>query len=308
MERVRGSELWAWYQDMRQRTEQSGIAPRELDWLLSWVSDLDSLTLRLGTLRQLPEVALKLSLQELSQLWQQRLTDRVPVQYLVGQTAWRNFTLQVSPSVLIPRPETELMIDRVVEAVEESPQKADLKRGTWVDMGTGSGAIALALADAFPEAHIVAVDQSADALTVAQQNALSYTMENRIAFYQGRWFEPFDTDDSLKGCFLSGMVSNPPYIPTEILSGLQPEVVDHEPVTALDGGKDGLEHIRTLAHQALHYLVPGGLWMVEMMAGQGEAVQEMLAQTGHYRDIQIHRDLAGLDRFVMAFRDVNSVG
>jgi len=297
MWQVTGKELWAWRHEMRQRTEDVGIDPRELDWFLGWVSDLDSLTLKLGILRQLQEVSLKLSLQELAHLWRQRLCDRVPVQYLTGQTTWRNFTLRVTPSVLIPRPETELIIDRVVEAVESSPHRDALQQGTWVDMGTGSGAIALGLAEAFAAADIVAVDQSSDALAVARQNARAYDMENRITFYQGSWFEPLAAD-----CSLTAMVSNPPYIPTDILNSLQPEVLYHEPAAALDGGKDGLEYIRTLADQAPHYLIRGGLWIVETMAGQGKAVQNLLAQTGHYQDIQIHLDLAGLDRFVMAFK------
>ena len=114
-------------------------------------------------------------------------------------------------------------------------------------------------------------------------------MENRITFYQGSWFEPLAAD-----CSLTAMVSNPPYIPTDILNSLQPEVLYHEPAAALDGGKDGLEYIRTLADQAPHYLIRGGLWIVETMAGQGKAVQNLLAQTGHYQDIQIHPRSGGV--------------
>lgn len=292
-----GKELWNWRHEMRQQTENLGIDPRELDWFLVWVSDLDSLTLKLGLLRQLPEVSLKLSLQELARLWQRRLDDRVPVQYLVGQTTWRNFNLRVSPSVLIPRPETELLIDRVVEAVEASPQPRMLRQGTWVDMGTGSGAIALGLAEAFPRASIIAVDQSTDALATAQQNAERHGMGDRISFYQGHWFEPLGPVRDL-----SGMVSNPPYIPRATLETLQPEVIHHEPTAALDGGEDGLDHIRTLARQAPEYLVSGGIWMVEMMAGQGDDVRAILVETRQYRDVQIDADLAGLDRFALAFK------
>ena len=282
---------------MRQQTEDTGIDLGELDWFLSWVTDLDSLTLKLDLLRQLPEVSLKLSMHELSRLWQQRLQERVPVQYLVGYTTWRNFTLQVSPSVLIPRPETELIIDLVVQAVKASPHQDHLRRGTWVDMGTGSGAIALALAETFPQASIIAVDQSREALVTAEQNARDQGLCDRITFRQGQWFEPIELTQSL-----CGLVSNPPYIPTAILNTLQPEVARHEPAAALDGGEDGLNHIRTLAHRAPAYLTSGGIWMVEIMAGQGEAVRSVLAQTQRYRDIQIHHDLAGLDRFVLAYR------
>ncbi len=297
MGRVTGKELWTWRHEMRQLTQDTGIDPGELDWFLGWVSDLDNLTLKLGLIRQLPEVSLKLSLQELARLWQQRLLERVPVQYLVGQTTWRNFNLQVSPSVLIPRPETELIIDRMMEAVAASPQAESLHRGTWVDMGTGSGAIALALAETFPHAPIIAVDQSGEALATAEQNARSHGLGDRITFCRGHWFEPLDRTHPV-----CGLVANPPYIPTAALNTLQPEVAYHEPSSALDGGEDGLDHIRTLAHQAPEYLIPGGIWIVEMMADQGEAVETILAQTEQYRDIQIHHDLAGLDRFVLAYK------
>lgn len=298
MGRATGKELWAWRHEMRHLTEDQGIDPRELDWFLGWVSDLDSLTLKLGLLRQIPEVALQFSLQEMSCLWQQRLQERVPVQYLVGKTTWRDFTLQVSPSVLIPRPETELIVDLVVAAVDHSPQAEDLRQGTWVDMGTGSGAIALALALAFPQACIIAVDLSPRALVTARHNAASHGLADRITFLEGSWFAPLQAVNRP----LSGLVANPPYIPTSTLATLQPEVIRHEPSTALDGGEDGLNPIRTLAQQAPDHLMSGGVWIVEMMAGQGEAVRSLLAQTRHYQDIQIHHDLAGLDRFALAFR------
>ncbi|NJL48752.1 MAG: protein-(glutamine-N5) methyltransferase, release factor-specific, partial [Leptolyngbyaceae cyanobacterium SM2_5_2] len=120
----------------------------------------------------------------------------------------------------------------------------------------------------------------------------------RLTFYQGSWFEPLASHRGQ----LSAVISNPPYIPAAVLPTLQPEVVHHEPMEALNGGIDGLAAIRTLANQAPDYLLPGGLWLVEMMAGQGEAVQEILEHQGQYQDIQIGKDLAGRDRFTLAFR------
>jgi len=292
-----GQELWAWRQQMRQKTLEQGIDPQALDWLLGWVTDVDGLTLKLGLLPQRPAVHLGLTLPALTHLWQRRLQERVPVQYLVGKTTWRQFTLQVSPAVLIPRPETELMIDLVAAAVASSPQGEQLRQGTWVDMGTGSGAIALALALVFPLAQIVAVDLSAAALALAQQNALANHLAHRITFCQGSWFEPLAPWQGS----ISGLVSNPPYIPTATLDTLQPEVIHHEPVTALDGGADGLDAIRILARQAPGYLVEGGFWGVEMMAGQGAEVAAILTEGQRYGNIQIHPDLAGHDRFGLAF-------
>jgi release factor glutamine methyltransferase len=215
----------------------------------------------------------------------------------MGILVYRNFTLKVSPSVLIPRPETELIIDRVAEAVAASPQGDKLQRGTWIDMGTGSGAIALGLAEILPAAHIIAVDQNPHALNIAEQNARAHGLGERITFLQGNWFNSLEESQPL-----CGLVSNPPYIPTHQLLSLQPEVIHHEPTLALDGGQDGLDPIRILAHQAPNYLISGAVWIVEMMAGQGEAVRSLLLETQQYRDIQIHPDLAGLDRFAVAFK------
>ena len=150
----------------------------------------------------------------------------------------------------------------------------------------------------FSKATIYAVDCSSQALSIAQQNVHNYNLGNRIKFYQGSWWEPLDF---LKGEF-SGMVSNPPYIPTATLPNLQPEVFKHEPHLALDGGDDGLECIRHLVETSPDYLKPGGIWLIEMMAGQADKVKQMLYDNGSYSKIEIHRDLAGIERFALAYR------
>lgn len=296
-ERVSGIDLDQWRNQAKAEAKAAGIDPQEVDWLLRAISDVDSLTLRLG-LSQRASVDLKVSLADLDQRWQQRVQRRVPVQYLVGEAPWRQFSLNVSPAVLIPRPETELIIDLAVDAVERSPQRDALATGIWVDMGTGGGAIAIGLADAFPNAQILAVDQSADALAIAQENVQRYDLTDRITLCHGSWFQPLA---NYRGK-LSAVVSNPPYIPSGVLPTLQPEVIAHEPTTALDGGPDGLDDLRILATQAPDYLIAGGLWLAEMMAGQGQAVTDLLTQVGAYRGIQVIEDLAGRDRFTLAFR------
>lgn len=297
-ERVSGIDLDQWRNQAKAEAKAAGIDPQEVDWLLRAISDVDSLTLRLGRLSQMAGVDLKLSLADLEHRWQQRVQRRVPVQYLVGEAPWRQFSLNVSPAVLIPRPETELIIDLAVDAVERSPQRDALATGIWVDMGTGSGAIAIGLADAFPNAQILAVDQSADALAIAQENIQRYDLTNRITLCHGSWFQPLA---NYRGQ-LSAVVANPPYIPSGVLPTLQPEVIAHEPTTALDGGPDGLDDLRILVTQAPDYLIAGGLWLAEMMAGQGQAVTDLLTQVGAYRGIQVIEDLAGRDRFTLAFR------
>lgn len=196
---------------------------------------------------------------------------------------------------MIPRPETECLIDLAVAAVQNSDR--NLEQGHWVDLGTGSGAIALGLAAALPAAIIHAVDYSSDALAIAQKNAQNLGA-NSIKFYQGSWWQPLEF---LKGQ-VSGMVANPPYIPTSLVPQLQPEVANHEPFLALDGGSDGLNCIRHLIETSPVYLQPGGVWLIEMMAGQAEIVTELLQNQGNYCNIEIHADLAGIERFALAYR------
>jgi release factor glutamine methyltransferase len=290
---VSGSELRQWRTAAQQQAIAAQVSPSEVDWLLQEIAGLDRLSLRLEFFQTKTEIPLKFPLTQLTQLWQQRLNEHLPVQYIVGHTHWRNFSLIVSPAVLIPRPETEELIDIAIAAVQENP---DLGQGTWVDLGTGSGAIALALADAFPHAAIHAVDVSEQALAIAQQNAQRLQLSDRIQFHQGQWFEPIAFRQ------LSGMVSNPPYIPRTIIPTLQPEVSQHEPHLALDGGEDGLDCIRHLVNTAPDYLRSGGVWMVEMMAGQAEAVTQLLREQGEYGAIEVHVDLNGIERFVSAIR------
>ncbi len=295
---VSGSELWQWRQDARKSAVAASVPVEEVDWLLQEVTGLDALGLRLESFKARASIDLRYPLPMLSQLWHRRLHDRSPIQYLAGVTPWRHFSLSVSPAVLIPRPETEYLIDLAVEAVKNSPTP-QLTEGHWADLGTGSGAIALGLAEAFKAATIHAVDCSAEALAVAQLNAQQLGFVQRIQFYQGSWWEPLS---ALKG-EISGMVANPPYIPSSWIPQLQPEVANHEPHLALDGGSDGLDCIRQLIKTSPDYLRSGGVWLIEMMAGQADTVTQLLHQQGSYCHIQIISDLAGIDRFALAYRN-----
>ncbi|AFZ44525.1 protein-(glutamine-N5) methyltransferase, release factor-specific [Halothece sp. PCC 7418] len=289
---VSGLELARWREESIDRAIALSIPPQEVDWLLQSLAGLSSLSLRLESYKTDAEIPLPIPFSELKQLWEKRLQDRIPVQYLVGETPWRDLMLKVSPAVLIPRPETEILVELALN------YGADLfSRGHWVDLGTGSGAIALSLAKALPNAKIHAVDDSPEALAIAQENAKNLGLVNQIEFHQGSWFSPLS---HLQGK-ISVMVSNPPYIPTATLAELQPEVRQHEPLTALDGGNDGLDAIRHLVNTAPQFLHSGGLWLVEMEARQGDAVKALLTENGHYHPIAIHKDLAGIERFALAY-------
>ena len=291
--RISGQDLYCWYQQAKQAAIANSIDPSELDWLLQAVTSLDSLSLRLGTFPKQLQINGNTSLSELNGLWQQRLQERLPVQYLVETVFWRRFQLKVTPAVLIPRPETELIID-----IAQANNLITEPKQNWVDLGTGSGAIALGLGDVFPQATIHAVDLSGDALKIAQENAVNLKLDRNIRFYPGSWWSPLEF---LQGN-TAGMICNPPYIPTSQINDLQPEVANHEPHLALDGGDDGLDDIRYLVSTAPKYLVRDGLWLIELMVGQANTVMELLTQQGEYYGIKSFPDLAGIERFVLAYK------
>lgn len=263
--------FWQWY-DRWGRTA-------ELDWLILTLTPLTALDLRLRS-----SAYDRFDWSFLDKLWQKHINEGVPLQYLAGKTLWRDLELTVNEAVLIPRPETELIIDIVKDRAKP--------RGNWCDLGTGSGAIAIGLALAFPQIKIFAVDISPAALKVAQTNIDRYHLTHRVFCLSGNWFAPLEPG-------LEGMVSNPPYIPSQRIETL-PAVVKQEPLLALDGGKDGLSGIHHLVKAGKKYIKEGGFWLVEVMAGQAETVADMLLQN-NYRDVVIHSDLQKIDRFVSAF-------
>ena len=291
---VAGQAIYQWRQWAIALAQANDIDTEEVDWVLQSATSLSSLSLRLDLYRSEFELPIEISLADLTEKWQRRVADHVPVQYLIGETPWRNFSLAVSPAVLIPRPETELIVDIAQQLAAQSPIADQIKSGHWADLGTGSGAIALALAQQFPNATIHAVDISEEALAIAQLNAQKNRLGDRISFYQSSWLTNFTSP-----CPLSAIISNPPYIPTQTVSTLQPEVAYHEPHLALDGGPDGLDSIRTLIQTGQIHLHPGGIWLTELMHGQAETVATLLAQHS-YTNIAIHKDLSGIQRFVSA--------
>ncbi len=296
---VSGETLWIWRQQAQQQVQELIAGAncqmefcQELDWLLKAIAPLDTLALRLDTYRQQPHIPLARSLTELSDLWQQRLTERVPVQYLLGWTPWRDFVLRVAPGVLIPRPETELLIDLAVAYIEQQgiDRQAPMQ---WADLGTGSGAIAIGLARCFPQAIIHAVDCSPIALDIARDNAEAVGVGDRLQFHAGEWLTPLR---AVQGQ-LNGIVSNPPYIPSALVPTLQPEVAQHEPHLALDGGIDGLDAIRQIVNQAPSYLTENGLLLFEMMAGQAPSLPAILHPDSGWCHPKIYADFAGVQRF-----------
>lgn len=220
------------------------------------------------------------------------ITRRVggwPVAYLTGSKEFYLLKFEVSPAVLIPRPETETL---VLEALKHLKP---LKEPAVLDLGTGSGCIAVSLAHQKKDARAVAVDLSPDALDVARRNAAKYGVADRITFIQGDLFAPLPP-----GSVFDVVVSNPPYVTPTELAALAPDIRDHEPRLALDGGPDGLAFYRRIAAGAGAVLKPGGWLLVEIGATQDDAVRAVFAERAELVLGPTLKDGAGLPRVVCA--------
>lgn len=211
-----------------------------------------------------------------------RRSSHEPLQYITGVQNFYGYDFQVSPSVLIPRYDTEVLIEKIMQ-LKPTPNRV-------LDLCTGSGCIAVTLAKEIPLSLCAAVDISEEALQVAQENAKQ--LEAEVTFLQGDLYRPIE--EKKLGSF-DLIVSNPPYIPTEVCESLMEEVRDHEPRLALDGKEDGLHFYRRIIKDAGRYLNPGGFLALEIGSDQGKDIREMLQSHG-FQNVQIHKDLAGLER------------
>ena len=226
--------------------------------------------------------------------WIRRRIQGEPVQYITGYQEFMGLTFHVNPSVLIPRPETELLVEYALELAETLPENPAI-----LDMCCGSGAIAVTVASALPDARVTACDLSAAALRAAEENAVRNQVLERIRFLRTDMFRAAEPEGSnLQGDRFDMILCNPPYIPTDVIKTLDVAVRDHEPRTALDGGSDGVQFYRILAEQSWEYLTPEGIILMEIGHDQADAVCWLLEQAGHYTDIRCRQDLAGLDRMV----------
>lgn len=214
-----------------------------------------------------------------------------PVQYIIGVQEFMGLQLDVCENVLIPRGDTEIIVEKLLELADrEKPMHI-------IDMCTGTGAIAISLAHFLPKAIVAAVDISEDALACCRRNIKKHGMQNRVTAYKSNLFEDLTTEDFTNN--IDMIVSNPPYIPTKDIQELSTSVKDYEPTLALDGGMDGLDFYRRIASDSLSRLKSGGILAFEIGYNQGHEVMNILKESGSYYDLKCHQDLAGLDRCVM---------
>ena len=220
-----------------------------------------------------------------------RRQAREPLAYLTRTREFWSLSFAVTPAVLIPRPETETLVETALARLSE------LQAPIIADIGTGSGAIAVAVAKTLPHSRLYATDISSRALDVARENAARHGVLERITFLQGDLVEPLLCLGLAHHCDL--MVSNPPYVATKELGGLPPEV-RYEPLEALHGGPDGLDVHPRLIRGASTLLRPGGWLAVEMAPGQGPSLSRLLREQGVFGDIEVTPDLSGRERVIVA--------
>ncbi len=218
-----------------------------------------------------------------------RRAAREPVSHILGRKGFWKIMLSVTPQVLTPRPDTETVVERVLKAFPEG------RAFTVLDLGVGSGAILLSILAERPAAKGLGVDVSEEALAVARENAANLGLEGRTVLLRGDWTR------GLGDASFDVVVSNPPYIPSREIETLEPEVRDHEPRLALDGGADGLDAYRLLAPEILRVLKPGGRFAVEIGFDQSQAVEALFREAGAL-NVETAKDLAERDRVVLGLK------
>ena len=229
-----------------------------------------------------------------------RAGQHEPVAYLVGRAEFYSIEFEVTPDCLIPRPETELLVQRAIELLRQRTGPHQV-----CDLCTGCGVIAVAIAKNVPDAKVIATDLSETALGVAAKNVKKHGLDERVELLCGDLFEPLIPQLDMAPFDL--IVCNPPYVSAAEYEKLEKNVKDYEPRTALYGGEDGLELYRRIAEQVGRFLDSDGALLLEIGYEQGSAVRELLGRTGLFETIKVDKDLSGHDRIVTAQRAAVSV-
>lgn len=268
--------------------ERNGIAPARLnaEILLCHVIDISRLDIYTGFERQLTDAQ--------SAAYKEALVRRAggcPLQYITGETGFRGLDLEVRPGVFIPRPETEVLVEKALEGLAASPGAGGL---SVLDLGTGCGNIAVSIAAELPDATVIAVDSASEAVALCEANASKAGVLERVRARHGDLFGPLEDDASF-----DLIISNPPYVPEGMRASLPAEVRDHEPEGALFAGPEGLDVIRRIVDGAGSRLAVGGLLALEVDESHADVVAGELAAAG-WSQVEVFEDLAGRQRVVRA--------
>jgi len=275
--------------DWKKKQLSKGGDLQSFRFLIDSLGGLKTSDLNLLKMNHEASIYLEKNLEFLESVWENHLSNSTPIQYLCGISFWRDLKLKITDKVLIPRPETELIVDLVFKIFGKKSQKL-----FFAELGTGSGAISIALALAYPSWEGVATDIDKDVLEIANKNFLNSCKQTNLKFYCGYWWKPLS---SFKGK-LDLAISNPPYIPRVTYEKLPKEVKNFEPKIALLGGEDGLEHIREIIQKAPFFLKEKGWLILENHFDQGERVKQLLLKN-KFTSIEIVNDLSGIGRFTI---------
>jgi release factor glutamine methyltransferase len=225
-----------------------------------------------------------------------RRSKHEPIAYITGVQPFMSLDFFVDRSVLIPRPETEKLVEISIDIIKSSYLRVEGASSPLIaDIGTGSGIIAISLAKYLSNVNVIGIDSSPDAIKIARKNAENYKLSDQIEFNVGNLFDTLEEQVDM-------IISNPPYIPSTEIDNLESDVKDWEPRAALDGGKDGLDHIREIISQAPNHLKPKGHLIIEIGFDQGQKVKEIAVSSHKYSDTKIIKDLNGKDRILKATR------
>ena len=278
-------EFFIW----RKKQLSKGGDYQSFDVLIESIGGISISYLNLLRINPAGNLYLTKNLDYLASIWEEHLQSSIPIQYLCGITFWRDLKLKVTDKVLIPRSETELIIDIVSKIFGKKSKKL-----FFAELGTGSGAISIALAQAYPLWEGIATDIDQDALEIATNNYKDSSEQSNLRFCCGHWWTPFE---KFKGK-LDLAISNPPYIPKDIYEKLPKEVKNFEPKIALLGGEDGLKHIREIIQKAPLFLREKGWIILENHFDQGEKVKQLLIKH-RFTSVEIIKDLSGVGRFTI---------
>ena len=262
---------------------------QSLAFLIDSIGGISNIDINLSSINLENNLYLKKNLDSLEAIWDDHLLNSSPIQYLCGMTFWRDLRLEVTDRVLIPRPETEIIVDIVFNLFGEKSHEL-----LFAELGTGSGAISIALALAYPLWKGIATDIDRDALDIAAKNYKNSSQQSNLRFYCGHWWTPLER---FKGK-LDLAISNPPYIPQDTYEELPKEVKNFEPKIALLGGKDGLKHIKEIIQKAPLFLKEKGWLILENHFDQGQKVKQLLLKN-KFTSIEIVNDRSGIGRFTI---------
>ena len=285
MYEISTKDLFLWIKNIRNKREDI----EDLYLLLDLIGGISKSDLYLLKIKSQEKVYLKKDLTTLNSKWLEHIQSSKPIQYICGSSYWRNYKLEITEDVLIPRVETEQIVEIASEIIGHQDKKV-----IYADLGTGSGSIAISLAVENLNWKGLATDIDINAVKIAKKNHEKISFESNLSFYHGDWWEPLKNYAGM----INLAISNPPYIPLKVYERLPSSVIDFEPKKALYGGEDGLSHIKQIISNAPRFLTRGGWLILENHFDQSKKIKNLLREYG-FDSLKTIKDTFGIGRFTI---------